>query len=389
MAIDLDSLSGLVTRPDDEARARLRARLARQAGASGAFGRLEDVAVWLAGVQGGTSVRPIAAPHVVVFAGDHGIAAKNVSALPEGHTARAVREAAAGGGAAGLLAGLSGAPVRVVDIAVDTDPELLPAAVTRHRVRRSSAGIDRGDAVSTAQAEEAFRAGMDVADAEIDGGADLLVVGDIGVGNTTVAAVLIAALTGMDAASAIGRGSGIDDAAWIRKCAAIRDALRRARPVLGEPLRLLAVSGGADFAAMSGFLLQAAIRRTPVLLDGVASAAAALVVQRISYRSPDWFLAAHLTPEPSHGKALDRMALEPLLDYKLRYGEATGALLALPIVRAAACLAAALPDAEDAKDTEDTEDTDGDHAAPTPVMSLTKDAPADAPGGNGHAGSED
>ncbi|UGQ09963.1 nicotinate-nucleotide--dimethylbenzimidazole phosphoribosyltransferase [Yinghuangia sp. ASG 101] len=380
MAIDLDSLSGLVERPDDDARARLRARLALQPGASGAFGRLEDVAVWLAGVQGGAAVRPVDAPRVVLFAGDHGIAARNVSALPAGHTARAVREAAAGGGTAGLLAGPAGAAVRVVDIAVDTDPEPLPAAVTRHKVRRSSGAIDRHDALTAAEADDAFRAGMDVADAEIDGGADFLVLGDLGVGNTTVAAVLIGALTGMDAAAAIGRGSGIDDAAWIRKCAAIRDALRRARPVLGDPLRLLAVSGGADFAAMSGFLLRAAIRRTPVLLDGVSSAAAALVVQRISYRSPDWFLAAQLTPEPSHAKALDRMALEPLLDYRLRYGEATGALLALPLVRAAASLAAGLPDAADAgTGTGDT--VRDDDEAPAPVMSLTKNAPADAPDG--------
>ncbi|MEU8138465.1 nicotinate-nucleotide--dimethylbenzimidazole phosphoribosyltransferase [Streptodolium elevatio] len=357
MTIDLDSLSALVERPDDEARARLRARLPKQTGSAGSLGRLEDVAVWLAGVRGDAG-RPVTAPRVVVFAGDHGIAGKNVSAHPAGHTARAVREAVSGGGAVGLLAGLYGASVRVVDMAVDTDAALLPDAVTRHRVRTASGSIDRHDALTTAEAEQAFRTGMEVADAEIDSGADLLVIGDIGVGSTTAAAVLIGALTGTDAAAAIGRGSGIDDATWIRKCAAIRDALRRARPVLGDPLRLLAVSGGADFAAMSGFLLQAAIRRTPVVLDGVASAASALVVQRIAYRAPDWWLAGHVTPEPSHAKALDRMALEPLLDYKLRYGEATGALLALPIVQAAACLAAELPvDAkeEDAKEEDEKE----------------------------------
>lgn len=349
MSIDLDSLSALVERPDDEARARLRERLARQPGAAGTYGRLEEVATWLAGVQGGHAVRPVAAPRVVVFAGDHGVAAKDVSALPAGYTALAVREAAGGGGPVGLLAGLNGASVRILDMAVDADPALFPEPVTRYRLRQASGSIDRHDALTTAQAEEAFRAGMAVADAEIDGGADLLLLGDIGLGNTTPASVLIGALTGTDAAAAIGRGSGIDDATWIRKCAAIRDALRRARPVLGDPLRLLAVSGGADFAAMSGLLLQAAIRRTPVLLDGIASAAAALVVQRIAYRTPEWYLAAHVTPEPSHAKALDRMALDPLLDYKVRRGEGTGALLALPIVRAAAALASELPDPEPEK----------------------------------------
>ncbi|MGA4542076.1 nicotinate-nucleotide--dimethylbenzimidazole phosphoribosyltransferase [Uniformispora flossi] len=346
MTLDLDSLSALVERPDDEARARLKARLPKQTGAAGALGRLEDVAVWLAGVQGGETVRAIARPRVVVFAGDHGVAAREVSVYPYGHTAEAVRDAAAGGGAVGLLAEQFGAGVRVVDMAVDADAATLPDAVAKHRVREAGGSIDRQDALTPAEAEQAFRTGMEIADAEIDGGADLLLLGDIGVGNTTVAAVLVGALTGTDAAAAIGRGSGIDDATWIRKCAAIRDALRRARPVLGDPLRLLAVSGGADFAAMSGFLLQAAIRRTPVVLDGVASAAAGLVVQRVAYRTPDWWLAGHVTPEPSHAKALDRMALEPLLDYKLRYGEGTGALLALPIVQAAARLAAELPVAE-------------------------------------------
>lgn len=377
MTIDLDSLSALVERPDDEARARLRAQLPKQTGSAGSLGRLEDVAVWLAGVRGGDAARPVTAPRVVVFAGDHGIAGKNVSAHPAGHTARAVREAAAGGGAVGLLAGLYGAGVRVVDMAVDTDAALLPDAVARHRVREASGSIDRHDALTTAQAEQAFRTGMEVADAEIDGGADLLVIGDIGVGSTTAAAVLIGALTGTDAAAAIGRGSGIDDTTWIRKCAAIRDALRRARPVLGDPLRLLAVSGGADFAAMSGFLLQAAIRRTPVVLDGVASAASALVVQRIAYRAPDWWLAGHVTPEPSHAKALDRMALEPLLDYKLRYGEATGALLALPIVQAAALLAAELP--VDAKEDAAEGDKDAEAAAAdgTPDGASEDEQPGD------------
>ncbi|WTW94526.1 nicotinate-nucleotide--dimethylbenzimidazole phosphoribosyltransferase [Streptomycetaceae bacterium NBC_01309] len=381
MTIDLDSLSALVERPDDEARARLRAQLPKQTGSAGSLGRLEDVAVWLAGVRGGDAARPVTTPRVVVFAGDHGIAGKNVSAYPAGHTARAVREAAAGGGAVGLLAGLYGAGVRVVDMAVDTDAALLPDAVARYRVRAASGSIDRHDALTTAQAEQAFRTGMEVADAEIDGGADLLVIGDIGVGSTTAAAVLIGALTGTDAAAAIGRGSGIDDTTWIRKCAAIRDALRRARPVLGDPLRLLAVSGGADFAAMSGFLLQAAIRRTPVVLDGVASAASALVVQRIAYRAPDWWLAGHVTPEPSHAKALDRMALEPLLDYKLRYGEATGALLALPIVQAAALLAAELPvDAkEDAAEGEKEAETAAADGTPdgTPDDASDDESPGD------------
>jgi nicotinate-nucleotide--dimethylbenzimidazole phosphoribosyltransferase len=265
-----------------------------------------------------------------------------VSAREPAETVRAVRAVAGGDGAAGLLAQISGIGVRVVDVAVDVPADELPEPVSRWRVRRSSGRIDQEDALSAEEAERAFQVGMDVADAEIDAGADLLVLGSIGVGNSTPAAVLIGALTGMDAAAVIGRGTGIDDARWIVKCAAIRDALRRARPRLARPMSLLAAVGGADFAAMTGFLLKCSIRRTPVLLDGVATAASALVAQRVAYQAPDWWLAGHVTPEPGHVKALDRMALTPLVDYRMRYGQATGALVALPLLRAAAALAAGL-----------------------------------------------
>ena len=130
----------------------------------------------------------------------------------------------------------------------------------------------------------------------------------------------------------------------MRKCAAIRDALRRARPVLGDQLQLLATVGGADLAAMTGFLLQSAVRKMPVILDGVVAAACALVGQRVAFRAPDWWLAGQNSGEPGQAKALDRMALEPLLDHGVTVGEGAGALLALPLVQAAAALAAELPE---------------------------------------------
>jgi nicotinate-nucleotide--dimethylbenzimidazole phosphoribosyltransferase len=152
-------------------------------------------------------------------------------------------------------------------------------------------------------------------------------------------------MCGTDASVVTGRGgAGIDDLAWMRKCAAIRDGLRRARPVLGDQLRLLATLAGADLTAMTGFLLQCAVRRTPVIIDGVVSAACALVAQRIAFRSPDWWLAGQASGEPGQAKALDRMSLRPLLDHGVTVGEGAGALLALPLVRSAAALAAELPE---------------------------------------------
>jgi nicotinate-nucleotide--dimethylbenzimidazole phosphoribosyltransferase len=154
----------------------------------------------------------------------------------------------------------------------------------------------------------------------------------------TPASALIGAVLGVNAATVTGRGGGIDDAAWMRKCAAIRDAMRRARPALGDPLRLLTVAGGADIAAITGFLLQAAIRRTPVLLDGVVPSAGALLAQRIAFPAPAWWRAGHLSPDPAHAKALERLTLTPLLDYGVSLDAGAGALLALPLVQAAADL---------------------------------------------------
>ncbi|MEP6759820.1 MAG: nicotinate-nucleotide--dimethylbenzimidazole phosphoribosyltransferase [Sporichthyaceae bacterium] len=307
---------------------------------AGSLGRLEDLSIWLAGVQGGSPTRPLEQVRVVVFAGDHGIATTGVSAYPAEVTAQMVRNVLSGGAAVNALARLAGAQVRVVDLAVDADLSDLPAAVGEHKVRRGSGRIDVEDALTRDEVERAFAAGMAIVDSEVDSGADLLVAADLGIGNTTPAAALVGVLTRNDASLVTGRGTGIDDATWMRKCAAVRDAMRRARPALGDQLQLLATAGGADFAAMTGFLLQAAARRTPVVLDGVVSGACALVAQRVAFRSADWWIAGHLSSEPAHALALSRLSLEPLLDFGLRLGEGTGALLAVPVVKAAAAILA-------------------------------------------------
>jgi nicotinate-nucleotide--dimethylbenzimidazole phosphoribosyltransferase len=346
--LDLDAVAAAVERPSEAARIAARERQARLTKPAGALGRLEDLSVWLAGVQDTCPPRPLERVRVVVFAGDHGVARAGVSAYPPEVTAQMVRTLVAGGAAVNVLARLTGAAVRVLDLAVDDELVGLPADVGRFKVRRSSGRIDREDALSGEEAERAFAAGMTVADEEVDAGADLLIPGDMGIGNTTPAAVLTAALTGADAADVVGRGTGVDDAGWMRKCAAVRDALRRARSQLGDPLRLLATAGGADVAAMSGFLLQAAVRRTPVLLDGVVSGAAALAASRIAFRASLWWLAAHRSPEPAHGCALDRLTLEPVLDLGMRLGEGTGALAALPLLRAAGATLAEMATFEEA-----------------------------------------
>ncbi|MFI9105877.1 nicotinate-nucleotide--dimethylbenzimidazole phosphoribosyltransferase [Streptomyces fildesensis] len=342
--LNLDDFGSLVERPDAGVRRDAQDRWQRLVSPPGALGKPAELAEWLSAAQGRVPARPIARPRVLLFAGDHGVASLRVSAHEAGTAVALVRSVLDGGAPVNVLARQFGAQVRVIDMSLDCDPAELPADVTAHRVRRGSGRVDVEDALTVEEAELAFRAGMAIADEEADSGTDLVLLGDISVGGTTAAGILVAALCGTDASVVTGRGSGIDDLAWMRKCAAIRDGLRRARPVLGDQLELLAASGGADLAAMTGFLLQAAVRKLPVVLDGVVTAACALVAQRVAFRAPDWWLAGQASGEPGQAKALDRLSIEPLLDHGVRLGQGTGALLALPLLQAAAALAAELPD---------------------------------------------
>lgn len=342
MTVDLEEFSARIERSHEGSRTAARARLDNLALPNGSLGALEDLAVWLAGTQGASPTRPLEQVRVVVFAADHGIASAGVSAYAPEATAALVRLLLAGTAATNALIRQTGAVLRVVDVGVDADTDGPTAQhdVGQHKVRRGSGRIDVEDALTMAEVEQAFAAGAAVADEEIDSGADLLVAGNLGVASSTPAAALIGLLAQSDASVVTGRGSGIDDAAWMRKCAAVRDAMRRGRPHLRDDLALLACVTGADLAAMVGFLLQAAARRTPVVLDGIVSAAAALAGQRIAFRAVDWWLAGHLSPEPAHALALDRLLLEPVLTMGLRLGAGTGGLIAVPLVQAAGLLLA-------------------------------------------------
>ncbi|OMC39806.1 nicotinate-nucleotide--dimethylbenzimidazole phosphoribosyltransferase [Mycobacterium sp. GA-1841] len=323
-----------VTEPDAEVAATARARQARLTKPPGSLGRLEELSVWAAACQGVCPPRALTRPRVVVFAADHGVTAAGVSAFPSAVTGQMVANFDAGGAAINVIAEVAGASVRVADIAVDCD-EPLSAAIGAHKIRRSSGNIAVEDALSREDAAAALMAGRRIADDEVDAGADLLIAGDMGIGNTTAATTLVAALTGAEPVVAVGRGTGIDDLGWMRKAAAVRDALYRARDVTRDPLGLLQVCGGADLAAMAGFLAQAALRRTPVLLDGLVVTAAALIAEQLAPGARAWWQAGHRSTEPAHSLALSHLGLEPIVDLGMRLGEGTGAAVALPIVRAA------------------------------------------------------
>jgi nicotinate-nucleotide--dimethylbenzimidazole phosphoribosyltransferase len=328
--------------PDATARATARSRIDALAKPLGALGRLEDLAVWLAGVQGTAEPTPPGSVAVVLFAGDHGVTsgARSVSAYPRDVTAMMVREFLRGGAAVNVLARAHDARVRVFDLGVDDDLADTPPQVGRHKVRRGSGAIDREDALSAAETEAALAAGAAIADEEVDDGADLLIPGDMGIGNTTVTAALVGAALGLDAAEVVGRGTGIDDATWDSKRAVVDAALTRARPHRDDPAALLRVVGSADTAAMTGFLRRAAERGVPVLLDGVVSGACAVLAERLAPGAAAWWCAGHRSTEPAHRLALRELGLEPVVDLGMRLGEATGALVALPVLRAAPALLA-------------------------------------------------
>ena len=330
-----------LTPPDEQARAAALARQLTLTKPPGALGRLEQLSVWVSACQGVCPPRQFERARVVVFAGDHGVTAAGVSAFPSEVTAQMVANFDGGGAAINVLAELAGASVRVVDIAVDSEAALTPA-IGAHKVRRGSGNIAVEDALSAEQTAAAVEAGRRIADEEVDAGADLLIAGDMGIGNTTPATTLIAALTDSEPVAVVGRGTGVDDEGWIRKTAAIRDALYRARGLSSSPLALLQVCGGADLAAMAGFCAQAAVRRTPVLLDGVVVTAAALVADRLAPGARQWWQAGHRSTEPAHALALQRLELDPIVDLQMRLGEGTGAAVALPIVRAAVATLASM-----------------------------------------------
>ncbi|KAB7760159.1 nicotinate-nucleotide--dimethylbenzimidazole phosphoribosyltransferase [Mycolicibacterium mucogenicum] len=322
-----------LTKPDADVREAALARQNTLTKPPGSLGRLEELSVWVSACQGVCPPKQFERARIVVFAGDHGVTAAGVSAFPSEVTAQMVANFDAGGAAINVLAEVAGATVRVADIAVDGEAH--SPAIGAHKVRRGSGNIAVEDALSTEEAVAAIAAGRTIADQEVDAGADLLIAGDMGIGNTTPATTLVAALTATEPVAVVGRGTGVDDEGWARKTAAIRDALFRARQVKADPVALLAVCGGADLAAMAGFLAQAAVRRTPVLLDGVVVTAAALVADRLAPGAKAWWQAGHLSTEPAHAVALQRLQLTPILDLGMRLGEGSGAAVALPVLRAA------------------------------------------------------
>jgi nicotinate-nucleotide--dimethylbenzimidazole phosphoribosyltransferase len=336
----IDESIAAVEPPDPSWAARAAARQGRLTMPAGSLGRLLDLGRQLAAIQ--RTERPCGHPALVaVFAADHGVAEAGVSAYPSEVTGQMVANYLRGGAAVNVLARRVGADVRVVDLGIARRPDGLGAhdAFLERPIGPGTRNFLRGPAMTRAQAFEAVRVGLDLAD--LWAGRDgyrVLALGEMGIGNTTAAAALIAALTGAPAVAVVGRGTGVDDRGYRRKCAAVADALERHGADVVDVWDWLSRVGGFEILGLAGLALGASRRRALVVLDGLISGAAGLIAARLCPAATGSMVAAHLGPEPGHRVVLDAMGLAPLLDLGLRLGEGTGATLALPLIASAADL---------------------------------------------------
>lgn len=296
----------------------------------GSLGRLEELAIQVAGITGQARPR-LPRKVVMVLAADHGVTVEGVSAYPQTVTAQMVQNFLHGGAAINVLARQVGARVVVADLGVASE---LPdhADLVRKKIGWGTRNMAEGPAMPVEEALAAITAGIGIVEAEIARGLDLVATGDMGIGNTTAASAIVAAITGCPVPDVTGRGTGVDDAGWGRKVAAIERALVHNRPDPADPLDVLSKVGGYEIAGLVGVILRATAGRVPVVIDGFISGAAALIATELCPMVHDYLIAAHTSFEIGHRVMLERMDLAPLLSLNLRLGEGTGAALAMHLV---------------------------------------------------------
>jgi nicotinate-nucleotide--dimethylbenzimidazole phosphoribosyltransferase len=305
----------------------------------GSLGRLEELAAWYAAVRGAF---PPPAPRRTVlglFAADHGVAAEGVSAYGSQVTSQVVSNVMAGGAAINAVAAESGVEVVLVDVGLAGDLSVAPThpivGLRSEKIRFGSGNLRREAAMTETETVRAVRVGAKVAREAAESGADVLCTGEIGIGNTTAAAALIAVFTGRSPSDVVGAGTGINEAVRQRKIRVVEDALALHRPRADRPLEALACVGGLEIAALAGFIIEGARRRLPIVLDGVVTNAAALVAVAMEPTVRPFLLASLASPEPGARAALATLGLKPLLDLGLRLGEGTGAALGAKLLSTA------------------------------------------------------
>lgn len=319
---------------DGEAMQAAAARQARLTKPPGSLGSLEAISIQLAGITG--RLRPaLARRHVIICAGDHGVAEEGVSAYPAEVTRQMVRNFLSGGAAINVIARQNGVAVTVVDVGVAAELPAQPPLIAA-KIAPGTQNMSRGPAMTEAQAIQAVATGIRVVNQiRAEQGLDLLLLGEMGIGNTTPAAAIASVLLGCPAAEVVGRGTGLDEAGLARKIEVVERALQHNQPDPANALDLLAKVGGFEIGTLVGLCLAAAALRLPILLDGYITTSAALLAASLAPATGAFFIAAHRSQERGHQAMLAHLGLRPLLDLELRLGEGTGAALAVPLLEAA------------------------------------------------------
>ncbi len=299
----------------------------------GSLGVLEDIAVQLAAIQG-KAIPGLGPKVVMVMAADHGVVEEGVSAFPQEVTRQMVINFLHHGAAINVLANQADTRVVVTDVGIKGDPVEHPELNNR-KISPGTRNMVQEAAMTEAEVIAAVEVGIEMVNLEIDRGATIVAIGEMGIGNTTSSAAILACLTGKDLELITGRGTGIDDEGLIRKRAAIRKAIEVNSPVAADPLDVLRKVGGLEIAALTGVILGAVSRKVPVVLDGFISSTAALVAHKLHHHCQYHMIASHLSQEPGHKIVLGEMGLKAILQLDLRLGEGTGAVLAFNLIEAA------------------------------------------------------
>jgi nicotinate-nucleotide--dimethylbenzimidazole phosphoribosyltransferase len=327
----LEEVIGRIVPADEQAILRAGDRLNSLTKPPESLGRLEALAVRLAGISG-VEQPSYGKRTVVVMAADHGVCSEGVSAFPQEVTVQMAHNFLSGGAAVNVLARQGGAEVKLVDIGIKGDlshPELID-----RKVRRGTSNMAQGPAMSREEALRAILAGVNVAAEAVKSGTEIFITGEMGIGNTTASAAVLCALEGIPAETAVGRGTGIDDERLRHKIAVVERALQINAPDPDDAIDVLAKVGGLEIAGLAGLILGAAAARVPVVLDGFISGAAALAAKALAPESIHYMIASHVSGEQGHKLMLERLGLEALLDLGLCLGEGTGGALCLHLIEA-------------------------------------------------------
>lgn len=319
---------------DKKAMSAARARQGKLTKPPGSLGRLEELSIQLAGIQG-RPIPQIKDKAIITMAADHGVVAEKIGNWPQEVTTQMVYNFLNGGAGINVIARQVGARVIVVDMGVATDLDSNPNLLVR-KVGYGTRNIALGPAMTVKQAETAIETGIELVNKEAAKGLDIIGTGDMGIGNTTPSSAICAIITGKTVAEVTGRGTGLTDAQLAHKVAIIKQALAVNKTDPAQPLDVLAKVGGFEIGGLVGVMLGGAANQIPIVIDGFVSGAAALIAQALLPQIKDYLIAAHLSVEPGHKVMIEHLGLEPLLNLQMRLGEGTGSALGIFLCETAA-----------------------------------------------------